>query len=160
MLSTLLVTHPWVTPLLLAAVVVVGPFAGAWLVRHRRLAVALTVLALVPVAALTLLPVDRELYARCVAEWALPTPARVESFANLVLFVPPVLLAGVATRRWWVAAVLGSATSALIEVVQALLPALGRSCDTGDWLANTLGSVVGGVLALVALRLAARRRPV
>ncbi|MEZ0166518.1 VanZ family protein [Kineococcus sp. LSe6-4] len=157
MLSTLLVAHPWVTPLVLVVVVVVGPFAGAWLVRHRRLAVVLTLLALVPVAILTLLPVDRELYARCVAEWALPTPARVESFANLLLFVPPVLLAGVATRRWLLVAALGSATSAAIELVQALVPALGRSCDTGDWLANSLGSVVGGVLAFLALRLARRR---
>jgi VanZ family protein len=52
--------------------------------------------------------------------------------------------------------VLGAtAFSALIEVVQALVLGIGRACDTSDWITNTIGAVIGGGLATVAL---ARRR--
>lgn len=36
MLSTVLVEHPWLTTVTLAALVLLGPLAGAWLVAHRR----------------------------------------------------------------------------------------------------------------------------
>ncbi|MCI2237794.1 VanZ family protein [Paenibacillus sp. TRM 82003] len=159
MLSTFLITHRWITPALLLVYIVIGPVIGAWLVRRPRLAWALTALSLLPLAALTLVPVDRDLSVGCAVQWDWPTPARVESFANVVLFIAPVLLAGVATRRWVLAAVVGSALSAGIEVLQALVPGLGRSCDTGDWLANTMGALVGGLLAWGALALARWRRP-
>ncbi|WP_156186412.1 VanZ family protein [Cellulosimicrobium funkei] len=42
-------------------------------------------------------------------------------------------------------------------MVQALSPALGRSCDTNDWLSNSIGALLGAGLAVVALRLATRR---
>lgn len=157
MISTLLVAHPWMSPLALAALVVVGPFAGAWLVGRRRLTGALLALSLVPLLLLTLVPVDRELYALCTVAWVLPTPARVELFANVVLFVPPVLLAALLLRRPLVALLGGVVASALVEAFQALVPALGRSCDTNDWLSNSIGALVGAGIAVVALRLAARR---
>lgn len=158
MLSTMLVLHPWITPALLVVYIVAGPVVGAWLVERRRAARALTVLSLLPLAALTLVPVHRDLMITCAVEWALPTPVRVEPFANLVLFVAPVFLAGVATRRPAVAFATGSALAAGIETLQAFVPSLGRSCDTSDWLSNTLGAGVGALLAWSALALAQRHR--
>nr|WP_277604032.1 VanZ family protein [Agrococcus sp. ARC_14] len=81
-----------------------------------------------------------------------------EPLANVVLLVPFALLVGVAVGRPLLGAlagaVAGAALSAAIETVQALVPAIGRSCSTGDWLANTIGAGIGGLLALVALLLA------
>jgi len=151
-ISTFLVAHPWLAPAALLVLVLVGPVAARWLDARRVLARVLFVLSLVPVAVLTLVPVDRELFARCAVGWALPTPGRVELFANVVLFVPPVLLLAVVLRRPATALLMGAAASAAVELVQALVPAIGRSCDTNDWLANTLGAVLGAALAWVGLR--------
>ncbi len=152
MITTVLVEHPWLAPTLLAAIVVAGLLAGPALVGRRRLAWVLAAVSVLPVLALTLVPVERELFARCTVQWALPTPGRVELIANVVLFVAPVLLVGVATRRPLLALVAGTGASVLVEVVQALVPAIGRSCDTTDWLSNTIGAVLGAGLAWGALR--------
>nr|WP_227464316.1 VanZ family protein [Nocardioides lijunqiniae] len=104
-----------------------------------------------------MVPVDRELYGTCEVAWTLPTIGRVELAANVVLFVAPVLLAAVVLGRWGPALLAGVALSAAIETVQALVPALGRSCSTNDWLSNSIGAVVGAGLGMLALRLA--RRP-
>lgn len=157
MITNALVEHPWLSPLALVVAVVVGPVLGAWLVSRPRAARWLTAVSLLPVAVLTLVPVDRELFARCTAEWVLPTPGRVELAANVVLFVAPALLAAVATRRPVLVLVAASALSAAVEALQAAVPALGRSCDTSDWLSNTTGAVIGVLLAVVALHLAGRR---
>jgi hypothetical protein len=76
----------------------------------------------------------------------------VELMANLVLFVPPALLFGVALRRPLLVLVGAGATSALIEVLQAFATVLGRSCSTNDWLYNTLGAALGAAIAVAALR--------
>src|SRR5689334_17933792 len=99
MITNALVERPWLSPAFLALVVVAGPVVGCWLAGRPRLLRSLLGLSLVPVAVLTLVPVDRDLIDRCTVQWSVPTPGRVELFANLVLFVAPVLLAGVATRR-------------------------------------------------------------
>ena len=145
------------SPTALVIFVILGPVAGRWLATRPRLAWILAGVSLVPVAALTLVPVDRELFARCTVQWAFPTPGRVELMANVVLFVAPVLLVGVATRRPALVLVGASALSVGLEAVQALAPAIGRSCDTTDWLCNTIGSGIGAMLAAVALRLARPR---
>jgi hypothetical protein len=64
---------------------------------------------------------------------ALPTPAGVELFANVALFVAPVLLAGVARGRPLVVLVAAGGLSVVMEAIQAIAPAIGRSCDTNDW---------------------------
>ena len=87
------------SPTSLGLFIVLGPFVGAWLVQRRTLAWLLFAGSLVPVALLTLVPVDRELFARCTLQWALPTPGHVELMANVLLFVAPALLAGVASGR-------------------------------------------------------------
>lgn len=155
MLATVLVEYPWLTTTALVALVLLGPVVGAWLAPRRRATRVLLVLAVVVVAGLTLLPTRRELEVGCTVEWTVPTLGAVELVANVVLFAPVVLLAGVLTRRPLLALLAASATSAVIEVVQAFATVLGRSCSTNDWLSNTLGAVLGAVLAAVALRLAA-----
>lgn len=158
MITDVLLAHPWLSPVAIGLLVVLGPLVGSRLVGRPRWAWALVAFALLSVVGLTLVPVDRVLEVGCTVQWAVPTIGRVELLANVVLFVAPVLLAGVASRRPGVALAAGSAASVLIEAVQALVPAIGRSCDTTDWSSNTLGALLGAVLAWVALRLAARGR--
>lgn len=159
MITTTLVAYPWLSPTAFACLVIAGPFVGAWLASRPRLAWALTAVALVPVLGLTLVPVDRQLTERCVAQWSLPTPGRVELMANVVLFIAPVLLGGVATRRPLAVLAVAIGVSAGVELVQALVPAIGRSCDTNDWLSNAIGALVGAGLATLALRRAGPSTP-
>ncbi len=159
MITTLLVAHPWFSPAVLVALVALGPLVGSRLLDRPRAAWTLFGVSLLPVVLLTLVPTSREIVERCAVGWALPTFGRVELMANVILFVPPVLLAAIASRRPVLALLGGTAASAAIETVQALTPALGRSCDTNDWLSNTIGALVGAALAAVAIRLARRSRP-
>ncbi len=125
------------------------------LVAHRPGAAwLLTGLGTLPVVVLTMLPTDLRAFDRCDVAWTLPTVGRVELAANVVLFVAPALFAAVATRRPLLVFVATSMLSALIETVQALIPAIGRSCSTNDWLSNTIGAAIGVLLAVIALQLA------
>ena len=160
MLTDWLLDHPWASPAVLAALVVLGPLVGSWLVGRRRLAAGLAGAALLAVALLTLLPVDSGSgLVQCTVQWALPTLGRVELLANLLLFVPPALLATVASRRPLAVLVGGSLLSAVVEASQALVVGIGRACDTTDWLCNTLGVALGVLLGIAALALHGRGRP-
>lgn len=159
MLTDFLLRHPWLSPTALGLLILLGPFAGAWLVTRTKLTWWLCAASLVPVVATTLIPTDRRPYAFCTVQWMLPTVSRVELVANVLLLVAPVLLLAVATRRPAVALLVGIALSAVIELVQALAPGLGRSCDTTDWTSNALGAAIGAALGLAALRLSDRSLP-
>ncbi|MCZ2857267.1 VanZ family protein [Blastococcus sp. VKM Ac-2987] len=87
-------------------------------------------------------------------QFALPTLTRVELLANVALFLPVVLFAALASRRPWSVLAVGSGASAVIEALQALVPAAGRACDTNDWAMNTLGMTIGVVLTVGTARLA------
>jgi VanZ family protein len=158
-LTDFLLRHPWLSPTALGLLVLLGPGAGARLVSRTKLTWWLCAASLVPVAATTLSPSDRRPYAFCAVQRALPTVSRVELMANVVLFVAPVLLLAVATRRPVLALLVGIALSAVIELVQALLPWLGRSCDTTDWSSNSIGAAIGAALGSAALRLSDRSLP-
>ena len=134
--------------------VICGPLVGRLVAHRPRAAWLLTGLAAIPVVVLTMLPTDRRAFERCEVAWSLPTFGRVELAANVVLFVAPALFASVATRRPLLVFVAASAFSALIETVQALIPAIGRSCSTNDWLSNSIGVAIGVIVAMIALRLA------
>lgn len=151
MITTVLVEHPWLSPVALVLLGVLGPLLGRRLASRPRLARWALAASLVPVALLTLVPVDRTLFMRCETAWSLPTFGRVELAANVVLFVVPALLAVVVTRRPLVALAALSGLSVVIEAVQALVPALGRSCSTDDWLSDTIGAVIGVALGRLAL---------
>lgn len=157
MITTFLVEHRWVAPALLLLLLIVCPLVGSWLTRHGLLTRWLSAVSVLAVLALTLVPTDRQLEVGCTVQWALPMWGRVELVANVALFAAPVMLLGILLRRPVVAFVGGAAFSALIETVQAVVPAIGRSCDTTDWLSNAIGSGIGALLAVVALQLARRR---
>jgi hypothetical protein len=159
-ISTVLAEHRWLAPTALALLVVVGPFVGSWLAQRRPLALVVTAVSLVPLLALTLVPTGRQLGVGCTVQWMLPTSGRVELVANVVLFAAPVLLLGTSLGRPVAAFLAGSTASTLIELIQAVAAPIGRSCDTTDWLSNTIGSGVGALLAAAALRMAGRNRPV
>lgn len=158
MLSTILVSYPWLTTAAFLSLALLGPVLGSRLVSRPRVTTALLVLAGAAVVLLTLMPTSRVLDVGCAVEWSLPQLGAVEHMANIILFVPVVLLAGVLTGRPLLAFVAASGLSILIEAVQAFVPVLGRSCSTNDWLANTLGALLGAVLAVVALRRARASR--
>lgn len=157
MLATFLVQYPWIAPLSLLCFVVVSPFLGQWLLPRRRLTGALGLAAAVVVLALVFIPTGRELTVSCIIEWTLPLPRAVEPFANVVLFVPLAYLGALLLRRPVVAAGIAIGASALIEATQAVMPVLGRSCSTGDWLANSIGALIGAGLGWIALSLAGRK---
>ncbi len=74
---------------------------------------------------------------------------RVEFLANIGLFVPVgvfmLLLFG--SRLWWAALAGGVALTAAIETAQRSIP--GRVSDPRDVVANSAGTVIGVLLALV-----------
>ncbi|PPF41035.1 VanZ family protein [Rathayibacter sp. AY1A3] len=84
-------------------------------------------------------------------------PTAVESIANVLLFVPVAFLAGVRWRRPVVAGLGASAMSAGIELIQAVVPAIGRACDTSDGITNTIGAAIGSLLAHAVLYRQRRR---
>lgn len=77
---------------------------------------------------------------------------QLEFSANVFLFVPFGVLVGVlfGRRRWAWAVALGCAASATIEGLQfALLP--GRFGTVDDVIANTLGAIIGALIARAIL---------
>ena len=83
---------------------------------------------------------------------------QLEFLANIALFVPIgmflMLLFG--TRLWWLALLACFAMTAFIETAQRAIP--GRVPDGRDLVANSLGAVLGVLLALVLTMPAALRR--
>ncbi len=83
---------------------------------------------------------------------------RLEFLANIGLFVPigMFLLLLFGTRWWWVAGLASFALTAFIESAQRGIP--GRVSDDRDLLANTVGGLIGIVIATVLTLPAALRR--
>ncbi|MGY1754635.1 VanZ family protein [Blastococcus sp. SYSU D01042] len=153
MITDLLLDHASLVPAALLATVVVCVGAGVLVLRRardpRRTAWSLAALALLPVVALTLSPSGkgRGEHAACTVQFALPSLTTVELLANVALLLPAAFFAALATRRPLLVAGLGSAGSAGLEAVQALVPAIGRACDTNDWAMNSLGVLAAALLA-------------
>ncbi|BAJ73001.1 glycopeptide antibiotics resistance protein [Microbacterium testaceum StLB037] len=158
MISTILVEiSRWVPLLFWAGCAAVA--ATAWILHRLRLRVALFVLsglALLAVAGLTLLPDGEPSDGGCTVQFSVPLQG-IDTLANVAMMLPLALFLGVATRRPVLVIGAVSALSAAVETVQALVPALGRRCDTDDWLMNTVGAAVGGLAALAILWVERRR---
>jgi glycopeptide antibiotics resistance protein len=136
-----------------------------------RFVAALTVMYVVVVLVVTLWPttVDRGVdpYIQRLLEklWSKGVPTFVdydfiEFSANIVFFVPVGFLLGLLMpfRFWWAAIVSGVLLSASVETAQGLfLP--GRVSDPGDVVANSMGTVVGCLVA-VAVRMLILHRDV
>lgn len=146
--------------LLLTAVLCVA--IGYLSLRSRRygtrLLWALSALSLLALLALALIPSgnDPQGDLLCVVQFSLPTLGAIELLANVAVFVPLAYFATLATRRPLLTLAAGSALSVGVEGVQALVPALGRACDTDDWLMNTIGVVAGVLLALGTIAISRR----
>ena len=82
---------------------------------------------------------------------------QVEAGANVVMFAPFGVLAGLLARRRWPVVLAGAAISAGIEATQALfLPT--RVATVQDVAMNTLGALVGVAVLVVVAHLRAGRR--
>jgi glycopeptide antibiotics resistance protein len=109
--------------------------------------VGLAIVALSPVSPVHGVDLSQELDALGL-DWI--TYTKLESFANIVLFVPlGLLVALLVPTKWWWAVIVGLALVAGgIELGQALfLP--NRVPTLNDVLANTMGGVVGVALAAI-----------
>ncbi|MDO7881673.1 VanZ family protein [Salinibacterium soli] len=85
------------------------------------------------------------------------TFSRLEFAANIALFVPLglffVLLLG--RRQWWLAIFLGVVATVAIELAQRGIA--GRVSDPRDLVANSIGAILGTLLALLLTAAGARR---
>ncbi|MBP2334364.1 VanZ family protein [Saccharothrix coeruleofusca] len=164
MITDFLLDHSALVPVALLLVALVCLGVGHLLLRARRhgqrIMWALVALSALPVLALTLVPTatGQADYVGCTVQFALPAPGRVELLANVALFFPLVFFATLATRRPLLVLAAGAGLSAAIEALQALVPVIGRACDTNDWVMNGIGTVVGVLLARAAIALAAVSR--
>lgn len=123
--------------------------------RGRVIAAVLSGIGVVVVIALTLTPDTYPLDAvTCNFVSYLP----LWDVYNILLFLLPGVFAVVATRRPVIVLFSGILLSAVIEFVQYLNPVFGRRCDVDDWIANSVGMLVGVVIAGVIVRVVDRRR--
>lgn len=161
MITTFLVNHASAVRFLFWVVLAVLAVVG-WLVHRFRARRALTVLSVLSVAgalALTLTPSgDGGNGTFCTVQFSVPFQG-IDTLANVALLFPLTLFFALLSRRpAWV--LLGaSGLSALVELVQALLPDLGRACDTNDWFMNTVGAVLGALVAVAVTVVDRRLRP-
>lgn len=160
MISTFLVEH---APLVRIGlwVAVAAATLLAWVLhrlRLRRVLLGLSAVALIAVLVLTLLPDGaRPGGVTCTVQFSVPFQG-IDTLANVAMLLPLVLFLGTATNRPLTILTGAVALSAVIEVVQALAPVLGRRCDTDDWAMNTVGAVLGAVIALIICAIDRRRR--
>ncbi|MGW7532433.1 VanZ family protein [Amycolatopsis sp. NPDC054798] len=163
MITNFLLDNAALVPVVLLLIAVVCVGVGYLILRipkmryRHRILWVLVLLSVLPVVALTLVPASSRVdYVVCVIQFSVPTLTSVELLANVALFFPPVFFAVLATRRPLLMLAAGAGLSAAIEAVQALVPAIGRACDTNDWAMNTLGAVLAVLLAGVTITLANR----
>jgi hypothetical protein len=83
-----------------------------------------------------------------------------EESLNVLLFVPLGIALALLPRSARTAAVIATAVAmpALVETTQMLLPVLGRGCEVGDVVNNSIGLVLGLVVGLGAGRIGTAAR--
>lgn len=81
-----------------------------------------------------------------------------QGIMNVAMFAPLILLAAFLFRSPASALASGIALSGATELAQGLIPGIGRSCATEDFMANSLGSAVGVAVALAARRIVLNRQ--
>ena len=145
MLSTFIVENYAIVRMLMVVALVAAVVVAALLVHRRRIASILASVGLLVVLGLTLTPDTNPLPAQ-VCNLQSYTPFG-DDF-NILLFLVPAIFAVVAMRHPLIVLAGGIAISAGIELAQYLVPWFGRRCDVDDWLANSLGTLIGVALAV------------
>ena len=157
MISTLLAENPVLVRVLLAVAVVACTVLGRLLHRTCRSG-ALSVLAtigLLGTVALTLSPSSGRATVFCTVQFSVPFQG-LDTLANVAMMLPLTLFAALRLCRPLAVFAAVSGLSALIELFQALVPTLGRACDTNDWFMNTAGAALGALLAIAIISIEAR----
>jgi hypothetical protein len=116
----------------------------------QRTATALVIASLALVAFMTLWPTTQFVATPtfCII---CGTLGGVDFTLNVLLFVPLGIALQWALGRWRIVAVIGIATTLLVETLQwRLIP--GRDASIGDLVANALGTMVGAWIAVYGLR--------
>lgn len=160
MITTFLVNHASAVKVLFWVVLVALTALGwfAYRQRARRTLMTLAVISAVGVFALTMTPTgDGGNGTFCTVQFSVPFQG-IDTLANVALLFPLTLFAALLTSRPVAVVAAASGLSAAIELVQALLPDIGRACDTNDWFMNTVGAVLAGLLSAGIIALG-RRRP-
>lgn len=158
MISTFLVLHADLVPVFFWLTLAAGALLG-WLLHRsdrQHALLALAILGLISPLALTLSPASGSPDAFCTVQFSVPFQG-IDTLANLAMLVPLALFASLRFRRPLRTFAAVSGLSALIELTQAFLPALGRSCDTDDWFMNTIGAALGTLVAAGIIALGRRR---
>lgn len=83
----------------------------------------------------------------------------LEPLSNVLLFIPLGILLATLNWRWFAVVGVGLGLSLVIETTQYLLDN-GRTADINDVMENTLGTIVGLLVALVIHRMASSREVV
>jgi VanZ family protein len=156
-ISTLLAESPLLVRVFFVVAVVASTALG-WLLHRAHITRALTVLVaigLLGVLALTLSPASGRAVVFCTVQFSVPFQG-IDTLANVAMVLPLALFAALRLGRPLAVFAAVSALSALIELFQALVPILGRACDTGDWLMNTVGAALGVLLAILIITVETR----
>jgi hypothetical protein len=157
-ISTVLAEYPWLARIGIVGALISAPFVARWLLPRQRMAWVLVAVAGTAIAALTLLPDGTRTVAGCELEFSPAELFGVEPLANIVLFLPFTLALTVATGRPLPSFLAGLSLSLVIELMQWAVPAIGRSCTSTDWVANSLGAGFGAALAVLGLWIARHPR--
>ena len=161
MITDFLLNNSALVPVVLLLVAAACVGVGYLILRTRRCGRralwALVLLSVLPVVALTLVPTSGRVdHVACVVQFRLPTLTTVGLLANVAMFFPPVFFATLATRQRLLMLAAGTSFSAMIEALQAMVPAIGRACDTNDWAMNTVGAILAVLLASATIALTNR----
>lgn len=158
MISTVLASNPDLVRVLFWVAIAVGSVLG-WILhrmRARKVLTAFTIISLLGPLVLTLSPSTAQPESFCYVQFSVPFRG-IETLANLAMLIPLALFATLLLRRPLLVFAAVSGLSAIIELVQAVAPGLGRSCDTDDWFMNTVGAAIGVLVAAGILLLDERR---
>ncbi|PSL08109.1 VanZ like protein [Haloactinopolyspora alba] len=160
-ITNVLIENSTLVPVVFVLIAVACVGVGYLILRTRRhgnrALWILVLLSVLPVAVLPLVPTSTGGDGiTCTIQFHMPTPGSVELLANAALFLPPVFFATLATRRRLLMLAAGAVLSGAIEALQAVVPAIGRACDTNDWTMNTVGAALAVLLATATIALADR----
>lgn len=127
-----------------------GPLPAVGSASSAALVLAVTLQPLHPGAPATrVCTVQQDLWGAVLAE---------QGLLNVALFIPLAFFLALLTRRPVTVLAGAVVLSGAIEIAQALIPGMGRACDSGDLAANALGALLGCLAAYAGRSLTGQRR--